>query len=141
MAIHFFEQDVKSRLSQKRKLSTFLKEMVLEHLKVRSITISYIFCDDEYLLEKNRQFLNHDTLTDIITFDLSEQEYELTAELYISTDRIADNAQKFSVPYQQELHRVIFHGVLHLCGFKDKAAKDKEEMRKMEDHYLHKYFA
>jgi len=141
LAIHFFEEDVKSRLTRKRKLTAFLKEIIVEYIDVRSWDINYIFCDDAYLLEKNRQFLDHDTLTDIITFDLSEKDDELAAEIYISTERVIDNAEKFSVPYDNELHRVIFHGLLHLCGFKDKTAKDKAEMRKMEDLYLNKYFA
>lgn len=140
MAIHFFEENIKSRLTGKRKLSAFLQEMITEYLDVRGRDITYIFCDDAYLLEKNRQFLNHDTLTDIITFDLSENDNELAAEIYISAERVADNAEKFSVSYNNELHRVIFHGMLHLCGFKDKSAKDKAEMREMEDLYLNKYF-
>jgi len=140
LAIHFFEENIKSRLTGKRKLSAFLQEMITEYLDVRGRDITYIFCDDAYLLEKNRQFLNHDTLTDIITFDLSENDNELAAEIYISAERVADNAEKFSVSYNNELHRVIFHGMLHLCGFKDKSAKDKAEMREMEDLYLNKYF-
>ncbi|RYZ50702.1 MAG: rRNA maturation RNase YbeY, partial [Sphingobacteriales bacterium] len=102
---------------------------------------TYIFCNDEYLLEKNQQFLNHDTLTDIITFDLSESENELVSEIYISTDRIAENAEKFGMSYETELHRVIFHGTLHLCGFKDKKKEDKALMTEMENDSLQRYFA
>lgn len=140
MAIHYFEEDVKSRLKDKRKLSAFLKNLVARHLDVKSIDLNYIFCSDEYLLEKNRQFLNHDTLTDIITFDLSPSEDELASEIYISVERVAENADKFKVSYNTELHRVLFHGVLHLCGFKDKAPKDKALMRDMEQQCLEAYF-
>ena len=140
MAIHYFEEIVKSRLKDKRKLSAFLKNLIAEHLDVKTADLSYIFCNDEYLLEKNRQFLDHDTLTDIITFDLSESDNELVSEIYISVDRVAENAEKFKVSYNTELHRVIFHGVLHLCGFKDKAPKDKALMREMEQQCLQNYF-
>jgi probable rRNA maturation factor len=140
MAIQYFEVEVVSSLKQKRNLSAFLKELVLQHLDVKKTDISYIFCDDTYLLEKNQQFLNHDTLTDIITFDLSEKDSELVSEIYISVDRIRENAQKFGTDYQTELHRVIFHGALHLCGFKDKKKEDKALMTEMENGCLKKYF-
>lgn len=140
MAIQYFEVEVASGLKQKRNLSSFLKDLVLQYLDVKKINISYIFCDDTYLLEKNRQFLNHDTLTDIITFDLSEKDTELVSEIYISVDRIRENAEKFKIDYQTELHRVIFHGALHLCGFKDKKKEDKALMTQMENDCLKKYF-
>jgi probable rRNA maturation factor len=140
MAIQYFEVEVSSGLKQKRNLSAFLKELILQHLDVKKINISYIFCDDAYLLEKNLQFLNHDTLTDIITFDLSEKDTELISEIYISVDRIRENAEKFKIDYQTELHRVLFHGALHLCGFKDKKKEDKALMTEMENDCLKKYY-
>lgn len=140
MAIQYYEEEVKSELKDKRHLSAFLKELVMQHLEVRKIAITYIFCNDDYLLEKNQQFLNHDTLTDIITFDLSEHDTELLSEIYISVERIAENAKKFSIDYNTELHRVIFHGALHLCGFKDKKKEDKTLMTQMENDCLQKYF-
>lgn len=142
MAIRYFEEEgVKARLQQKRALNTFIKEQIIDvHLDLRKIDINYIFCSDEGLLEKNIAFLNHDTLTDIITFDLSEQEDELISEIYISVDRVADNAQQFGVSYQKELHRVLFHGILHLCGFKDKKPEEAREMRRQEDLCLNAYF-
>lgn len=140
MAIQYFDVEVSSKLKEKRRLSAFLKELVLQHLDVKKIDITYIFCDDAYLLEKNVQFLNHDTLTDIITFDLSEKDTELVSEIYISVDRIHENAAKFGITYQTELHRVIFHGALHLCGFKDKKKEDKALMTEMENDCLKKYF-
>jgi probable rRNA maturation factor len=140
MAIQYYEEEVKSGLKDKRRLSAFLKALVMQHLEVKKIDITYIFCNDDYLLEKNQQFLNHDTLTDIITFDLSEHEAELLSEIYISVERIAENAKKFSIDYNTELHRVIFHGALHLCGFKDKKKEDKALMTQMENDCLQKYF-
>lgn len=116
-------------------LSIFRKE------KKKPGTITYIFCSDEYLLEINRSFLNHDYFTDIITFDLSEPGSKLIdAEIYISVDTIRDNATRFNNSITKELHRVIFHGVLHLCGYKDKTPKDQTLMTQMEDYYLGRYF-
>ncbi len=97
--------------------------------------LNFIFCDDEYLLEKNKTFLKHDTLTDIITFDYSEKN-TLTGDVYISIERVKENSQNYGVPYENELHRVIIHGVLHLLGYKDKNEKQQKEMREKEDFYL-----
>ena len=134
MPARFHEQELKARLKNKRNISAFLDRLVLQHRPaVRKISLNYIFCTDEALLSMNQQFLNHDTLTDIITFDLSEKETDLTGEIYISIDSIEDNGRKFNTGYQQELHRVIFHGVLHLCGFKDKSRKDASIMRQQEE--------
>jgi probable rRNA maturation factor len=140
MAIYYYEVDVRSKLKNKRQLSAFIDGLVKEYLQVKKTSLNYIFCSDEYLLEKNQQFLNHDTLTDIITFDLSEREEELAGEIYISVERVAENARKFSIDYNTELHRVIFHGTLHLCGFKDKKKEDKILMTQMENDCLKKYF-
>ncbi|WP_129022428.1 rRNA maturation RNase YbeY [Edaphocola flava] len=141
MAIRYFEEEgVKARLSGKRALNTYIRQVIDEHLDVKKVEINYIFCTDEGLLEKNIAFLNHDTLTDIITFDLSESETELNSEIYISVDRVADNAQQFGVSYNTELHRVLFHGILHLCGFKDKKPEEEKEMRRQEDLCLKGYF-
>ncbi len=141
MAVRFYEQGVTAKLKEKRRLSAFLQEMIgKKRKKVKNVQLMYIFCSDEYLLEMNQQFLNHNTLTDIITFDMSEHEDMLEGEIYISTERVSENAAKFNVSYQEELHRVIFHGALHLCGFKDKKATDKEMMRKQENLCLKRYF-
>ena len=102
------------------------------------MSINYIFCTDKALLEINRQFLSHDFYTDIITFDLSDAN-EVQAEIYISVDRVKDNAKKLGVSFKSEMHRVVFHGVLHLCGYMDKSKQDKEDMRRMENLYLSKY--
>lgn len=141
MPARFYEQDVKAKLKDKRKLSAFLDALVSKHLKKISKTnLTYIFCSDAYLLEINKQFLDHDTYTDIVTFDMTEYDNELIGEIYVSVERIRENAEKFDVSYENELHRVIFHGALHLCGFKDKSKADREEMRKMEDRCLKQYF-
>lgn len=101
--------------------------------------LQYIFCSDDYLLQINRQFLHHDYYTDIITFDLTEESYPINAEIYISVDRVRDNAREFGNSLRRELHRVIFHGALHLCGYKDKNPREQELMRQMEEKYLKLY--
>lgn len=141
MAINYFEQDRKSKLSDKRKLNAYLKTVIAEHLpEVEKIDINYIFMSDEELLKINIDFLDHDTYTDIITFDLSEYEDHLQSDIYISIDRVVENAKQFDVEYNRELHRVLFHGVLHLCGFKDKSDADEKLMREMEEKCLAAYF-
>ena len=140
MPARFHEQEIKSGLKDKRKLSSFLDALVNKHLdKVKKITLNYIFCTDVFLLEMNQQYLNHNTLTDIITFDLGESESELIGEIYISVERVKENAIKFETTYPDELHRVIFHGALHLCGFKDKKEADQKIMRQMENSCLKDY--
>lgn len=100
--------------------------------------ISYIFCDDEYLLQINQQYLNHDELTDIISFDYSEEKL-ISGDIFISIERVKENASLFKVDFQQELLRVMSHGILHFMGFKDKNEKDQLEMRKNEDICIEKY--
>lgn len=141
MAISYHDWEVGSKLKNKRKLSAFIQSKAFEYLPVKSVAITYVFCNDAYLLEKNITFLNHDTLTDVITFDLSENEKKLEAEIYISVERIQENAQNLKILYQEELHRVIFHGLLHLCGFKDKSEKDALMMREKEKECLTQYQA
>lgn len=94
--------------------------------------INYIFCDDQYLLEINQQYLDHDTLTDIISFDYSVGN-ELHGDVFISIERVADNAADFGVSFDEELRRVLVHGVLHYCGYKDKSAVDEKQMRHKEE--------
>ncbi len=101
--------------------------------------LDYIFCSDKYLLEINRSFLKHDYYTDIITFDLSSKRNKVEGEIYISIDRVIDNARSLGISIKEELCRVVFHGALHLCGYKDKKRKDAEIMRKKEDEYIGYY--
>ena len=141
MPAKFHELEVKSRLTNKRKLSAFLDGAVARYAKgAQHAQLTYIFCSDDHLLQMNQQFLDHNTFTDIITFDLSESKDDIEGEIYISVDRVRENAGKFGVPYDNELHRVIFHGMLHLCGFKDKKDTDKKVMRTKEDECIAAYY-
>ena len=97
--------------------------------------ITFVFCDDNYLLKINKEFLDHDTYTDIITFDYSVGN-EIISEIYVSTDRVEENAKKHKQTFENEIHRVMIHGVLHLCGYNDKLAEEKQIMRDKENHYL-----
>jgi probable rRNA maturation factor len=101
--------------------------------------LSFVFCSDEYLLQINQQHLQHNHYTDIISFCLSAAGKPVSGEIYISIDRVKDNALKFGESYNRELHRVIFHGALHLCGYADKSARDQKQMRLMEEKYLVAY--
>ena len=101
-------------------------------------SVNFIFCSDRVLLEINQKFLKHDFYTDILTFNLSETE-SIQAEIYISIDRVRENSLKLGVSIKSELLRVIFHGVLHLCGYNDETKGEKKEIREKEDHYLNKY--
>lgn len=98
--------------------------------------IAYIFCTDDYLLAINQRFLHHDTYTDIVTFDYAKGSKNLVGEVYISVDRVRDNAKTLNVPFEDELRRVVAHGLLHLCGYRDKTKAEKAAMRKKEDHCL-----
>lgn len=139
MPIQFFFIDVKIALRERRRLKTFIERMFRnEGIQINSLVI--IFCSDEYLLGVNRRFLNHDYYTDIITFNLVDKEELVEGEIYISTDRIRENALTNKVALQNELHRIIFHGVLHLCGFKDKKSNEKTLMTIEENKYLKMYF-
>lgn len=115
-------------------LKKWIETIVNNHNKELG-DISYIFCSDEQLLEINKEYLNHDYYTDIITFDYSEAEL-VSGDMFISIDRIKDNAKALKVTYQEELHRVIIHGVLHLLGFKDKTESESQKMRQLEDESL-----
>ena len=112
-------------------------DVVIKKEKRKLGEIHYVFVSDEELLEMNEQFLKHNTYTDIITFDYSEGK-TINGDIFISIDRVKDNASKFKTEFNDELHRVIIHGVLHLCGYKDKTKKDASLMRKMEENSLSK---
>ena len=134
---HFLQKSADPKERQRLKAfiwSIFKKEKVL----VNSIT--YIFCSDDYLLGINQQFLQHNYYTDIISFNLATRKAPVIGEIYISLDRVHENALGFNQYFYIELHRVIFHGALHLCGYKDKTSADTGLMRKKEDYYLKAYF-
>jgi len=133
--VFFFEENIKFKPKNKSTLREWIKSTIIaEGYKLKEL--NYIFCSDSYLIELNRQYLNHDTYTDIITFDNSETEGTITGDIFISIERIRENAVKFSGNEADELHRVIIHGALHLLGYKDKTKADKELMTQKEDFYL-----
>ncbi len=134
MAIRFAVQDINFELQQAEKVKKWISEVVQRRQKWVG-NISYLFCDDEYLLGVNRQYLNHDTYTDIITFDYVAADL-ISGDIMISVDRVVENAEKFGVPFEQELHRVIIHGVLHLLGQGDKSDSEAAEMRRQEEKAL-----
>ncbi|MBZ5859066.1 rRNA maturation RNase YbeY [Flavihumibacter profundi] len=116
-------------------------QMLFKQEKKKLANLNYIFCSDEYLLAINRDFLQHDYYTDIVTFELNDPGTPISGEIYISIDRIRDNAKNLEESFTRELHRVIFHGALHLCGYRDKTQEEEKLMRKMEDKYLSAYFS
>ncbi len=133
--IVFNYADVKSiALKNKTGLKTFIFS-VFKREKKRVASINYIFCSDQYLLQINKDFLLHDYYTDIITFDLSDKN-AIVGEIYISVDRVKDNANVQGTSFSNELLRVMFHGVLHLCGYGDKTKSEITVMRQKEDYYL-----
>jgi len=136
-AINFFEEGISFTLKDKAKVRTWVTDTVIAE-GYRLKELNYIFCSDEYLLQINQQYLNHDTLTDIVTFDNSEIPGNITGDIFISIERIRENASKFNVSERDELHRVIIHGALHLLGYTDKSKADKVKMTEKEDFYLTK---
>jgi probable rRNA maturation factor len=139
MAVKFALHEVKVNLKNRNRLKQFIEELFAREEQELE-DLQYVFCSDDYLLSINQQFLQHDTYTDIVTFELSPTPEVTMGEIYISVDRVAENAKNFDVSFEHELHRVIFHGALHLCGFKDKTKKEEEKMRAKENEYLHLYF-
>ncbi|MFN4314188.1 MAG: rRNA maturation RNase YbeY [Chitinophagaceae bacterium] len=125
-------------LRNRGKLKAFIERIF--KLEGRALeSLNYIFCSDEDLLQINRDYLRHDYYTDIISFELSASGEPVVGEIYISVDRVRENAKNHNNSFYAELHRVIFHGALHLCGYKDKTSKHIKEMRAREDYYLQKY--
>jgi len=136
--IHFFFEK-KIALQNRTYLKAYLSS-IFKKEKRKLEYVNFIFTSDKHVLEVNRKYLQHDYYTDIITFELSSPGQPIQSDIYISVDRVRDNAGQNNVSIQQELHRVLFHGILHLCGYKDKSKKDIERMRAKEEHYLKKYF-
>ena len=135
LPIHFFSEDISFTLKEKNKVRNWIKNTIRsEGKKLREL--NFIFCSDAYLLEINKQYLNHDTFTDIVTFDNSESPDLIIGDVFISIERIQENASKYKVAEKDELHRVIIHGTLHLIGYKDKTKSDKSLMTEKEDHHL-----
>ncbi|CAM4179177.1 rRNA maturation RNase YbeY [Cytophagaceae bacterium 50C-KIRBA] len=136
--IQFCSEEIVFSLPNKNKHKAWLKAVATEEQKSIG-EISYIFCSDDYLLDINKTYLNHDTLTDIVTFDNSEDSKKLEGDIFISYDRILENGNKLGTE-SSELERVMVHGLLHLAGYKDKKKEDKELMTAKEDYYLAQYF-
>ncbi|MDM1553987.1 MULTISPECIES: rRNA maturation RNase YbeY [Chryseobacterium] len=133
--IQFFYENLPESVDSNYK--QWLEDLILSEGKKLG-EINYIFCDDEYLLKINQDYLQHDYYTDIITFDYVKGK-TISAEIFVSLQRISDNASTLSRDYEDELRRVLAHGILHLIGYKDKTEEEEKEMRRMEDLYLSKY--
>ena len=136
--IHFHEIKRNPSLRNRKLLKQFILRMFKSERRGLG-ELNVIFCSDEYLLKMNKEYLHHETYTDIITFDLSDNPHKIAGEIYISLDRVRDNASSYETPVATETLRVIFHGILHLCGYGDKTPGDQTLMRSMEDRYLNRY--
>jgi len=138
MSISFNKADKNATLANRAALKAFIEKAIKkEGLHIE--TLQYIFCSDKYILGINKSYLQHDYYTDIISFDLSETRGKLIGEVYISIDRVKDNAKTHKTSLKEELLRVIFHGALHFCGYKDKKPADIKKMRAQEDKWLKSY--
>jgi probable rRNA maturation factor len=134
MSIQYFNEDVPLPKLKKRRTTNWIKSIIDAEEK-KCGDISFIFCSDEYLLEVNKKYLNHDYYTDIITFDYVSENL-MNGDIFISVDRILENSRVFKTTFDNELSRILAHGVLHLIGYKDKNVKDKKMMTFKEDYYL-----
>jgi rRNA maturation RNase YbeY len=137
MSVNFLLHSGRIELGNKTQLKKWISAIIKNENKKEG-KINYLFCTDKELHKINREFLNHDTYTDIITFDYSESN-KVSGEIYISSERVKENSQKLKTEFESELRRVIIHGVLHLCGYKDKNPAQKKEMRDKEDDALTKF--
>jgi probable rRNA maturation factor len=134
-AIHFFNEDLAYTLKQKNKIREWLANAIASEGYVLE-ELNFILCSDEYLLRMNQQYLDHDTYTDVITFDNSEVPKSITGDIFISLERVRENAVELKVSAAEELNRVMIHGTLHLLGYKDKTKAAKAKMTSKEDFYL-----
>jgi probable rRNA maturation factor len=135
--VYFDYEDTDFELENQEQLTTWIEKVIADEGKTLG-ELSYVFCSDNFLHQINVEYLDHDTLTDIITFPLSEIEHQIDGELYISVERVADNAKDLGNNFIDELHRVIIHGVLHLCGYGDETDEEEALMRQKEDEALQK---
>lgn len=133
--IQFFSEEVGYSLEDE----SLVRDWILNVIRSESLhagVINIIFCNDAYLLDLNQRFLERDTLTDVIAFDYREEGDEVSGDIFLSIERIRENARSLGIPASLEVHRVIIHGILHLCGYRDSHAGEKAEMRSKEDKYL-----
>lgn len=135
LKIQFFFEDISYTIKHKARVREWIADAIRDEAYELK-QLNFIFCNDSYLLSINQSYLKHDTYTDIITFDNSEIKGEILGDIFISIDRIRENAKNFEVPETDELHRVMIHGTLHLLGYKDKTNREKVIMTKKEDFYL-----
>ena len=135
--IHFCTEDITFSLKEKLKHKAWLNEVAKQEGK-RILELTYVFCSDDYLLQINQEYLNHDTLTDIVTFDNSEDPNKIEGDIFISIDRVKENGDALGTK-ETELGRVMVHGLLHLLGYKDKKKEDKALMTEKEDYYIKQY--
>ena len=138
MSISFNKADKNTTLAKRSVLKAFIEKAIKKE-GLRIERLQYIFCSDKFLLGINKSYLQHDYYTDIISFDLSETRGKLIGEVYISIDRVKDNAKTHKTSLKEEMLRVIFHGALHFCGYKDKKPADIKKMRAQEDKWLKSY--
>ena len=136
--IVFFNEDINFKFQDKNKFKAWLKK-VAEKEDFTIGELNYIFCSDEYLHKINLEYLDHDTYTDIITFDNSETETVIEGDIFISIERVKENSQTLNTVFEEEVKRVIVHGLLHLCGYDDHTPEDKNEMRRLESEYILKF--
>jgi len=136
--INFFLENVGLDLRHRKRLRKVIEYVFREEGK-SIVSLNYIFSTDAALLKINRKYLKHDYYTDILTFDLTERPGQIMADIYISVDRVRENSREQTRPFKEELHRVIFHGALHLCGYGDRTSAERGRMRRLEEHYLKIY--
>lgn len=134
MEILFFSEQTQFSLENEENTGEWIEQTIAAEGKKAS-DLNIIFTSDEYLLDINKQYLNHDFYTDVVAFDYSDQNF-VSGDVFISIDRVGENAKKYSQSFEQELYRVIIHGILHLCGYNDKTDEQKQAMRTKEDAYL-----
>ena len=133
--IIFFNEDIDFKFQGKNNFKAWLKKVAYkEGFKIKDL--NYIFCSDEYLHKINVDYLDHDTLTDIITFDNSEDESTIEGDIFVSIERVKENSQTLNTVFDEEIKRVIVHGLLHLCGYDDHSIEEKTEMRRLENKYI-----
>jgi len=133
--INFFNEDITLRIRDKNNLRQWISEVVQSEGQEMS-NVNFIFCSDKYLHELNVNYLEHDNHTDVITFDLTDEEDVVSGDIFISYERIRENAKKFGVKITNELHRVMIHGILHLIGYQDDTKEKRAQMREFEDNHL-----
>ncbi len=133
--INYFSESINYSINDEKTISDWL-HLITKTENFDISELNYIFCNDKYLYSLNVEYLNHDTFTDIISFDFSEENGKITGDIYISIERISENAKKFSKTFENELHRIMAHGLLHLLGYSDKTKSEKLVMTEKEDYYL-----